>query len=199
MVFKKIAGDRLKVLLTGEDMQRLAITYDQLDYADDQTRKVILELLELARTETGFDLGDARLFVEAYPYQEEGCVIYFTTLSPGDGGLRIKKPIYNSIVFEFDQVDPLIDGAVRLFSQYSHRIYKSSLYYWRKRFYLILSPFDRTDSRTTSFLSEYGRKYGEGEICAAFIREHGSAIAQEGAIDRLAYFLGERKEPGTEG
>ncbi len=195
MVFRKISGDRLKILLTGEDMQRFAITYDQLDYADEQTRKVILQLLEMARMETGFELGNTKLFIEAYPYEQEGCVIYFTGLEEHHQQPSHSKSIYHAMIFEFDQADTLIEGAIRLFAQYSHRIYKSALYHWKKKFYLIVYPFDSIDSPTITMLGEYGKKYGEGEISAAYIREHATVIAPENAIDRLAYFLGDHKSP----
>lgn len=196
MTFRKIAGDRLKILLTAEDMELLCLTYEQLDYADEQTREAILSLLELGCDETGFDPGDNRLFVEAYPWDGEGCVLYFSVISNSEKPSRPKRAVYGQVIYAFDDLDLLIDGAVRLFRMYCHRIYKSSLYRLDGGYRLILYPFDPTDSHTTGFLSEYGQLVGEGEIAAAFVREHGTPVIEDNAIDKLAYYLAPNQGPG---
>lgn len=199
MIFKRITDDRLKIQLTGTDMEKLQISYEQLDYSDGQTRKAILVLLELAREETGFDLGAAKLFVEAYPHDNEGCVIYFTMLdNEDDSGTKSKKTIYPSVVFMFDDADVLIDCTTRLFEQYCHRIYKSSLYYFKERFHLVVYPFDRSDDRTTAFISEYAKRVGEGELYTVMLKEHGELIVEDNAVDRLAYHLGQKSPAEVE-
>ncbi len=187
MIFKMITKDKLKVVLSPIDMDRLAISYSALDYHDDLTRQVLLQLLSTAKEKTGFDPCDTRLFIEVYPYDEGGCVIYFTTLdTETDSPLA---PAYGPVVFMFDDVDILIQASIKLFCQYCHRIYKSSLYLIGGEYRLIIYPLDQDDNRTIAFLCEYGQKVGEGPVAAAFVEEHGQVILKERAIDTLSYYL----------
>lgn len=194
MIFKRITDDRLKIQLSGQDMEKLQISYDQLDYSDGQTRKAILVLLELAREETGFELGAAKLFVEAYPHDNEGCVIYFTMLDNENEDNKKKNTFYPSVVFKFENADVLIDCTFRLFEQYCHRIYKSSLYYFEGSFHLVVYPFDHSDDRTSAFISEYAQKVGEGELYVVWLKEHADLILEDNAVDQLAYYLSPKKQ-----
>lgn len=190
MEFKRVGDEGLRVLLTGVDMMRLGVSYEGLDYANEETRAAILTLLEAGCLETDFDPGEARLFVEAYPW-EDGCALYFTPLWEEERGRRpkAKKAVCSPLIYAFGELDTVIEGAVRLFALYCHRIYKSSLYRLGEEYRLILYPFDPGESHTALFLSEYGRRVGAGEIAAALVREHGEAVIEHNAIDKLAYYL----------
>ena len=62
------------------------MTYEQLDYANEPTRRMMEALLRSAGGVTGFDGGKGRLLIEVFPAPEEGCVIYFTRLGEEAAG-----------------------------------------------------------------------------------------------------------------
>ena len=186
-----VGNDKLKIVLSPQDMQELSITFEALDYANDQTKALILGLLTSAKLSTGFDPTDRKLLIEAYPEPAGGCTIYITALKkpPGAGGTAHKNEITDPAVFGFRDVDILIQATTKLFSQFCQRIYKSSLYRMNGEYRLIIYPLDRVDSLTVSFLSEYGRLIGNGYLLASYIEEHGDPIIEGNAIDVLSHYL----------
>ena len=58
---------RLKITLNREDLLRFDMTYEQLDYANEPTRRMMEALLRSAGGVTGFDGGKGRLLIEVFP------------------------------------------------------------------------------------------------------------------------------------
>lgn len=188
MDFTLIHENKLKVILSAEDMLSLELDYDEMDYTDPTTRKALLYLLENAKNQVGFSPRKAKLFIEVYPCEGGGCVLYFTNLrTPA----RTAGPGMEPVVFAFDDADTLIEGACKVFERYSHRIYKSSLYLLEGVYRLVVFPLDYSDRLSVYFLSEYAEKLGEGEMLAAFTEEHGEELIRDTAIDTLAEHFGE--------
>ena len=97
--------------------------------------------------------------------------------------------LYFGIVFAFDDVELLIQAASRLFKQFCHRIYKSSLYKAEGRYFLIVWPLDIAEGTTAFFLGEYGSYIGAGEIVVAKVAEYGRLIIEDTAIDTISVYL----------
>ena len=73
--------NKIVVRLTADDMTKLHITYEEMDYANIETRRVIWTLLDEARRELGRDIDPSgRMLIEALPAREGGCVLQFTVL-----------------------------------------------------------------------------------------------------------------------
>lgn len=188
MEITRIHETKLKVVLTAEDMENLSLDYDDMDYAQPATREALLYLLEKGREETGFHPKKSKLVIEVYPCEGGGCVLYFMV---ADKTRNNERSGIRPAVFAFDTADDLIEGACRLFQQYGHRIYKSSLYRLDREYRLVVYPLDYTDRLSVYFLSEYARLVGEGELLAAFTEEHGQALVVDNAIDIIAqHFVG---------
>lgn len=179
-----ISSEKLKITLNSSDMQQLGLRYEDMDYSDEQTRTTLAALLEQAKTIAGFHPQGAKLLVEVFPYEDGGCVLHFTSLSSRFRSYPAKLAL-EPVVFEFDDVDALLEAAVKTFDRYSHRIYKSSLYLYRHRYHLVVYPLDYSDNLSVYFLSEFGRKSGQGEIFAAYLEEHGELLIEASALDTL--------------
>lgn len=77
--------DKIVVQLTSMDLKTLDITYEDMDYANIETRRVIWTLLDEARRVLGKDISTTeRMLIEALPSEDGGCVLYFTVL-PSSG------------------------------------------------------------------------------------------------------------------
>ena len=188
MYFERLDGNKLRVRLTAEDLEEFLVTYDGMDYADSATRMMVSEILSRARLECGFTPGDGRLLIEAYPGEEDGCTLLFTAVPP-PGRPALGKGGFGPLVYAFEDIDTVIDGSVRLFRLCCHRIYKSSLYRMDKGYRMILYPLDRTGSRASTLLAEYGELAGEGPAAAAVVEEHGAPVILGKAIDKLSYYF----------
>ena len=194
-----IHENKLKVILTAEDMAELDLDYEQMDYADPQTRKALMRILKEGKAQAGFSPHKTKLFIEVYPCDGGGCVLYFTNLyaAAKEGGSCSGM---DPVLFQFQDVDVLTQGACMVFDRYSHRIYKSSLYLLDGCYRLIVWPLDYSDRLSVYFLSEYGEKVGEGELLAAFTEEHGQELIRDNAIDILSKYFsqGNRLEEGLD-
>lgn len=185
MEFTRIHENKLKVILTAGDMRDLELDYNRMDYADPETRRSLLAVLEKGRVRARFNPRGAKLFIEVYPCEGGGCVLYFTCLHTDPSGRAGLCPV----LFEFDSPDDLTVASRRVYTQYGHRIHRSSLYRLHGRYRLVVYPLDYSDRRSVYFLGEYGRLIGEGEVLAAFTDEHGQELIRDSAIDLLAEYF----------
>ncbi len=193
MKMELLGSDKLKILLASDDMTKLDITYDQLDYKDADTRRVILELLGRARTQTGFDASYGKLFIEAFPDIEGGCILYFSLVNreepSGKKKLRIKSsPSAAPIIYEFPSMDTLLHAAAALHAQCGSFIYKNTLYRIGTGYRLLVYPFDKYDNTVRMVLNEFGKFTGDGLLCASFTAEHGKPLIENLAIEKLVEF-----------
>lgn len=181
-------AEKLEIALNCADMQKLDLSYEEMDYSDEQTRKTLVALLEYAKTTANFHPRGAKLLVEVFPRADGGCVLHFTSL-----GSRFRSyPSHlalEPVVFEFSDADTLLEASVKTFARYSHRIYKSSLYRYREQYRLVVYPLDYSDQLSVYFLSEFARKVGQGEILAAYVEEHGELIIADNALDTLSEYF----------
>lgn len=187
MEFRLVDPDKLKVTLTAADLEALGLDYDRLDYSDESTRQLLISLLEKGRAQAGFHPRRAKLYIEAFPSEDGGCVLYYTRLTGGEvfpAGRFAPGPA--PVVLAFSDPDILLRACAQTARLYAHRILKSALYKFGSAYRLVVYPLDYTDSRSASFLAEYGEPVGEGSVLAAYVEEHGEALLRSHAIEALA-------------
>ena len=187
MKFVLVDSDKLKVSLTQKDLEEMGISYESIDYSDENTRKALVSLLEKGRAQTGFNPRRAKLYIEVFPSQDGGCVIYYTRLQGGEvfaAGRFVPGP--SPVVFAFDSSEALIQACSGAKRRCIHRILRSRLYLLEKQYRLVIWSLDYSDNVSVLFLSEYGRPVGEGAVLAAFTEEHGKLLICENAIETLA-------------
>ena len=78
MEIKLVNENKLKIILTTEDMEALDITCEEIDYDDTGTRRILWDLLDKAKRLTGFDAASDKIYVKAYPDKTGGCLMYVT-------------------------------------------------------------------------------------------------------------------------
>ncbi len=180
--------NKIIVDLTGEDMCALDITYEEMDYSNIETRRVIWTLLDQARQTLGRDIDPTvRMLIEAMPKKSGGCVLSFTVMAEEERpGPKICKPVFkkddNVFTYEFDDIDDLYSAAngclVRM-----HGI-DSELYGLEGRYRLLLSVHGDIGA-VKSFMTEYADLRGTGALQAAHTREHWKLLAADRAIEKL--------------
>lgn len=176
--------NKLQIILSVEDLEGLGITYESLDYINPQTRSAITLLLNTAKDQTGFEPGEGKLLIEVYPLENDGCAIFFTTLS-----IR-EDTTCEPVVFPFNDIDLLIDVCCKLYQQYSHRLFKSSTYLLEGTYYLVIYSLDASEGITSRFLSEYSHRVGKGRLMEEFLAEHGSCLVEDDAVDTFCGYFG---------
>lgn len=188
MKIEMLDQQTVKIILSYDDMSKLSITYDDMDYSDPETRFVIMELLQKIKKETTIDLTNGKLFIEAFPYESGGCILYINVLTQKiSKNLKELKTVFNEpIVFVFDNFDNVCDACINFFQNYNHLIFKSSLYSNDNKYYMMIYSFFKLDKKISSVMSEYGHSFGKGELIASHIREYGKCIIGEIAIEKIA-------------
>lgn len=189
MILEKIDETRLLIELTGEDMDLLDLTFNQLDWKDEYSREVIWKILTRARNEIGFSVEDKQLMIEAIP-QTDGCFVLITLLSGRGRERRIfkikesKKPF----VFSFKTSENLIRAIERLYDK-ENKFIRSTVLEYDNRYYIIIYTQGSVSTRIQSIMSEYGELIGKDQIIAAQISEQGKVIAKNNAIEKIGRYF----------
>jgi hypothetical protein len=191
MRIEALTGSKVVVELNANDMQQLNITYDALDYADVDTRRVIWIILDHVRESTGCDIDPSgQLLIDAMPRPDGGCILFFTIKS-GESALELlscpsqrvlRKQQQLLITFEFDSIDALLDCAAayaRIDGRQCDRLFnQSELFQQGLRYRLLLSPTQQPDA-LRQFFCEFAQCCGESTLTAAQTREHWQPIGQQ--------------------
>lgn len=81
MEIKAHGEEKISVTLTKTDMTDFDITYDELDYSNIETRRVIWTILDEAKKVLGKAINiDNRLLIRVSPADDGGCFLEFTQL-----------------------------------------------------------------------------------------------------------------------
>lgn len=179
----------VKITLNEDDLDEMALSFHDMEESGVCTRQTVLGLISKIKDETSLDLTGSKLFIEAFPDANGGCVLYVNLIDRARGKIQNSKPetpFNTPLVFRFDGLTPLLDSCERLFAQYSHLVRKSSLFLLDQSYYLAICSYLKADEKLTHLLSEYGRFFGKGEIKLSFLKEHAACIVEDTAVETLA-------------
>jgi len=190
MTIELLEPSKVKIVLSKQDLLDLAIDLEHIDGNDRDANAVLLELLSMAAQKTGFSASGSRMLVEVFRGKGNACTIVFTCVPdrPAKALNRQKNRILTPVVYEFPDMETLITTCTRLYSGFCHKIYRSALYRGDSKYHLILYPLD--PKTTEAFLSEFGKKVGQGNFCVSYTVEHTTPVIEEDAIETLANYLG---------
>ena len=185
--------NKIVVELTRADMTELDITYEEMDYGNIETRRVIWTILDRARAVLRRDIDPSeKMLIETVPTAEGGCVLYFTVLgrtlhlTGSRSCLRMRKESA-SLLYVFRSLADLTACAAHL-RRMRQTPFRSDLYRIRERYCLRVQA-DLPCRNIRMLLSEYGENCADGTMQAAWLREHGKLLAEGDAIEKLTIGL----------
>lgn len=185
--------NKIVVELTNADMTELDITYEEMDYGNIETRRVIWTILDRARHTLSRDIDPSgKMLIESVPTKEGGCVLYITVLEAQAhaigcrGFLRIHKE-RTSFTYAFDSLGDLTACAAHLRAS-APDCCKSSLFLLDGQYRLSVRS-ELPPRRVKTLLAEYGTPCADGALPDAFLREHGKLLAEDDAIEKLTLGL----------
>ena len=185
MTIEIISANTIKIVLNEFDMSAYEVSFDKLDRSSPETKKLLIDLIRNIQEEKNIDLSSERLFVEAFPKDDGGCLLYLSMLNNNMKVLQEKNSLYNSMVCKIKSPKDLIEISNQLFNLYNHILHNSELYYLDGEYQLILHTFKKADKKLKTFLSEYCEIVGNGEIDSSSIREYYSCIFPINAIEEI--------------
>lgn len=176
----------VKVLLSKLDMNNYHLTYDEMDYRSPDTKKVLLRLLDEVKRQVKIDLSGGKLFIEAFPYVDGGCILYVNLLDARSTRDTVAQKSRTSIelplIITVDGIKHLGPLCGQLKKRMGEIILKNELYRLDDKYCLLIYTYCRTDSELVRLAGEYSCKCTKGPIAAARVREHGSPLISEDAI-----------------
>lgn len=186
MKIKAQTDNRICIELTHEDMVELDITYEELDYSNIETRRVLWTLLDEARLQLGRNIRlTQKMLIEAVPNDNGGCTIYFTVTDEPygkNGKKQLVKHGCTKTVCQSSDINDIGALAKVLFSLGNTA--RSELFTDGEKYRLILSPDSAMQDHIESTICEYC------DICdestAPYTYEHWKLLASPDAVGILA-------------
>jgi len=182
----RIGENKLKLILSDEDLLKYHLKFESLDYDNTETRRVLWAILDEAKKKTGFDAAADRTLVQTYPGRKGGCEIYVTRQTDAHPAVGS-----NTFIYRFAQEESVFTVCRLL--RMKREDYASALYRTADGFYyLALTPKETPHGKENllsplSFVEEYAQRIKSNGIFA-YIKEHGTCLFSKDAAERLANF-----------
>ena len=198
MELLRIGEEKLKIILSSEDLLSFEIEASELDYANTETKRMLWEILHRAKQSVGFDTDGHRVLVQLYPSRDGGCEMFVTKLGADHEKevnllplcpkkSRTAKEAHGRLgAFSFATLSDLLSVCRRLYAL-GHKSLSEVYYSDDERYFLFLDGLDATGYFAVdeySFLYEYGSSEPT-ETARAMLSEHGRAVCEEHAVARL--------------
>lgn len=165
--------NKIIVELSNEDMENFDITYEEFDYSNIETRRVIWTILDSARKHLNRDIDPSQeMTIETLPSKNGGCMIFFTVEESKLQKIKtLPMRIFNrSVVCEFKSIDDIIDLYQKLKMQNDLKLFDAELFEKSEKYRLIIDRMPDTDE-IKNILNEYAMTFDESEILVSHTRE----------------------------
>lgn len=188
MELRLVNENKLKIILTNEDMALFDITYEEMAYNDESIRNLCREILDQAKHKTGFDAGSEELEIFVRPEKGGGCFVYVTKIGsqtrqgdPYTYEKKYKSKLYTSVkkkrvLYMFDNSEILLQACNQLnLAGYTGR---SDIFADDSRYYLYIE-----DNRepAVDLISEYGVLINN-PFFGFYLDEHAKKIISADAV-----------------
>ena len=190
MQIEVIGGNTVKIVLNELDMSDYDICFERLSCKDPETKRLLVELLALVRAQKNIDLCTEKLYIEAFPRSDGGCMLYISPLT--DNAVHAVKPKsspYTGLICECASLDAMLALGSQLYTRYSHVLHDSQLYTLNGRYRLILYTFNRLEERLSATIREFSKIVGRGDIHCARTAETHKCIIPKNAVTVIALQL----------
>lgn len=172
--------EKIIVTLSQTDMNDLDITYDEMDYSNIETRRVIWTILDKARKTLGKSVDtDGKLLIEVAPAEDGGCILHFTNSSFTDSKskkrLIMKKEAEPILFCPWDE-NSFID-CLKIVPKIKGFIKSSEPYKYKNNLYIIFRPKLTFSEKILHILCEFGNANISTEWEISKIYEYGNSLS----------------------
>ena len=185
MEYKLVNENKLKIILTNEDMALLDITPEEMDYDNTGTKRIFWEILDKAKHQIGFDAGSEKLFVQVYPDKNGGCLMYVTKDvqkgNPYTYEKKYKSKLYTGVkkkrvLYMFENSETLFEACEQLnLTGYTG---KSDIFADDSKYYLYIED---NREQSVELVSEYGVLINN-PLFGFYLDEHTKKIISSDAV-----------------
>ena len=183
MRIERVEGNRkIRVLLSQDDLHEMNINIRTLTPDSPELHSFLFRVMEYVRRETGFNVRDGQVVVEASPLGE-GVVLTVTKIEQerrprriNAYSVRAKKKIYSDKIYRFADFEALCAYFRLADTDMAGRM---RLYSYEKKFFVAAATVDRRIYEFAECIPPIGNS-------ERFLIEHGSLIAQGEALKNMA-------------
>lgn len=180
MTVTTLGKSKLKITLSRLEASKLFGNGEHTACRDRGTQYILRVILAKALTKACFTLDCERLFVEMFPSASGGRIIFFTKSSLLAPLKQTSASLYYYLL-EFTDINPASQICRLVFKQ-KELLVKSSLYKFRKKYYLaLLSKSPYLVSATTA--EEFADRCIRSKTAFAIVSEHGKKLIDDNAVD----------------
>lgn len=199
-----LSNNTVKITLNRVDMCDFDIKYETLSQKNPDTRRLLTQVLQTVKAEKNihFDLSAERLFIEAFPRQDGGCMLYISCIESEQPSKKQKIPSQNTntsypphcCVSVIKGVDTLIHLCKSLYHYRKNRknSFRSALYAngeGKDQYYLVLYETDNY-KQLEGIVKEYGTIMKDSALTIARIAEHDILVESREAVEIITDCLG---------
>ena len=175
---------RVEITLTPEELNGFDITYERMDYADADTRRVLWTLLSEARRVKGVSLDlSGRLLIEVNRDADGCCRVCFTALPPKDESASVRQLVKTEtepVVLECADLDDAVRAAVAC-----GKDTPGALFYRNGGYRLILSVNSDKREAVSMRVGEFGELPEKPALLAAECDELWQCVIPDRAPEML--------------
>lgn len=183
MKYDTLSRNTVKITLTEADMRKYSLSSDCISGHNAETKRTLTDFVNRLKEINPLfpEYEPERLFLEAFPRSEGGCILFISTL--GREPLDLPKASSGSkrLMLITDDINSLSGVSRAIFALSSA---DTKLYYLNGEFYLIIPCPRGKSSVLSAAINEYGELSDSGYEIAA-IEEHGKLISSENTLKKL--------------
>ena len=189
MYYDALSRNTVKITLTKEDMSDYSLKSDSLRIRNAETKRALTRFLKRFRSESAIfpDKDIDRLFLEAFPSEDGGCVMYVSTL----GMEPLPPPDTDrgeSAVRTVMCVSGQLDAVLRLCAGLVGKASSSALYRLEKCYCLVAAVSSDETGPAARLIREYG-EYSDDATDIAYAVEHGKALCGTDAVSVMSKLI----------
>lgn len=177
----------IKITLSFKDMKNYSLTYEKINYNDQKTRQLIVNLLYKIKKTTKIDISKSQIFIEAFPIEENGCILYLNIINQKTINNITNSNINRPLIVKFKQIQDFKKMCQTITKKnYINKIPKNTLLQINNYPILIIYSYNKQLTKMLPIFFEYGNIIGYGKLNEKIIEEHCQLIIKSNAIETMS-------------
>lgn len=200
MKFEKLNENKIRITLTIQDLAEKEIDFHVFMSNSAEAQDVLLDMLEQAKKEIGFDPEDYNLKVEALVMADTNFIFTITKLPPEEKSKISKRkftvkrknivPSSTQAVYCFNSFDDFNDFLVFLSKNtlfnYKKLAKSITLYEYKEKYYLLMNNINTEFIDKIKFytcITEFAKCVTNSKVFASKLKECGTLIMKNNALE----------------
>ncbi len=206
MRIEKISNDKLKVMIDGQEAERMNLSFHNISNNTPEAQKLLRIAIKMAEENVNFSVDGSKLFIEAVQDDDwDGFGMMITKVAGEEELSRaIAQCNYRGTIkrssltisaqaqdekfifcfYDFDNACMAADEIKNYFNGYS------SLFKYQSKFYLVLTPESSDGFRMMeTVLSEFGEKVENSRYMMGRLNEYGERMIAEHALQIMQEYF----------